>query len=88
MDPKWLPNTPQGKLWRLVEECNETIHEACKLGRFGGAGRRRDGRSAKESLAGELDDLIHAIGEVKACLVAGQYDEHHEDFGRLAEKSS
>jgi len=87
MDEKWLPNTPQGKLWRLVEECNETIHEACKLGRFGGAGIRRDGRTAKEALTSELQDLSHAVEEVLDCLRDGQYDDHHEDFGRVAASS-
>lgn len=34
-DPRYLPTTPEGRLLRLVEECDEVLQCVGKLGRFG-----------------------------------------------------
>ncbi len=110
MDPRYLPTTPEAKLWRFVEELGEVLklvtdrqrhaaaleilfdvhHTACSCGRFGwradqtGVGRKMNnahellGRlvnlrfaldlvrlAANDMLRAELDDLVHAAGELE-----------------------
>lgn len=80
MKEEYLPKTPEGRAWRLVEECNEvrlelalnrTTHAACKLGRFGPDGDAQVaaiGSTPRERLLAELADLEHAIAAVRADL--------------------
>lgn len=71
MKPEYLPTTPDGRMWRLVEECSEVIYEACKCGRFGMQGHVdfiASGQTNRARLVKELADLKHAIAAVEADL--------------------
>ena len=35
MNEKYLPNTFEGAMWRMAEECGELLHILGKTGRFG-----------------------------------------------------
>lgn len=73
MKPKYLPTTPVGRMWHLVEECSEVIKEAAKIGRFGPDTVSPDdcedaGTTPRQRLLLELEDLEHAIVAVRADL--------------------
>ena len=65
MNPNYLPRDPDGRLWRLVEECGEVSKVAGKIGRFGLLSRHPDGGPTNAYLLmSELCDLRHAIDAV------------------------
>lgn len=114
MQTEFLPDTPEGKLWRFVEELGEVLqhvtdhvrhaaalemlhdvhHHACSCGRFGwradrtGVGLKMNNAqellkrlvnlrfaldlvrlAANDMLRDELDDLVHAAGELEPVLL-------------------
>ena len=67
MKPEYLPITPEGRRWRLAEECGEVVRALSKIGRFGIIGTGYDGHEDNTAaLLAELTDLEHAIAAVKA----------------------
>lgn len=72
MKEKYLPTTPEGRLWRLVEECSEVIKDVAKAGRFGMDTVSPEGEDAgttpRQRLLSEFKDLDHAIAAVRADL--------------------
>lgn len=73
MNPQYLPQTPEGRIDRLVEEAGEVLMAIGKLRRFGPDSRHPDGGPSNiEQLKTELRDLRHAIGEVEDDLYAGE----------------
>ena len=66
MKPEFLPKTPEGRRWRLAEECGEVVRALSKIGRFGAIGIGYDGHENNtEALKAELADLRHAIEAVE-----------------------
>ncbi len=60
------PKTPEGRRWRLAEECGEVIRALSKIGRFGAIGIGYDGHENNTAaLLAELSDLKHAIKAVE-----------------------
>lgn len=61
MDIRFLPETIEGKLARLSEECHEVGQAACKAIRFGLYNTDpRTGITNIEKMQEEMEDLIHA----------------------------
>lgn len=71
MDARYIPDTPQGKLDHLEEECAEVIKAVCKLRRFGAQPHSVDGVSYDNlaHLRAELEDLNRAIIAVEVALL-------------------
>lgn len=70
-DERYLPTTPEGRLFRLVEECGEVIQAVGKIGRFGPGGRHPDGGPTNaETLAAEIGDLQEAMNDVVPDMLA------------------
>lgn len=66
MKEEHLPKTPEGRRWRLAEECGEVIQALSKIGRFGEIGIGYDGHACNTSaLRYEIADLKHAIAAVE-----------------------
>jgi hypothetical protein len=73
MKPKYLPTTPTGRMWHLVEECTEVIKDAAKAGRFGlddiaPLDCPEAGTTPRQRLLLELEDLQLTIIAVRADL--------------------
>ncbi len=66
MTPALLPTTPEGRRWRIAEECGEVVQALGKAGRFGLDGcDPRTGISNARAILDELADLRHAIQAVE-----------------------
>jgi hypothetical protein len=69
MKEEYLPKTPEGRRWRLAEECGEVIQALGKIGRWGLDGTYEDGTTNSDKLLSEINDLKHAIKAVEGDLI-------------------
>ena len=67
MDTNYLPDTAEGKLVHLMEECSEVIQATAKTLRFGPTGTWK-GESNTARLESELADLEHSMVAVKSII--------------------
>jgi NTP pyrophosphatase (non-canonical NTP hydrolase) len=70
MDDRYLPQTPEGRLWHLAEECAEVIKAISKCKRFGMDGDswmddKEDTPTPRIRLLDELLDLRAVISRVQ-----------------------
>jgi NTP pyrophosphatase (non-canonical NTP hydrolase) len=66
-NPKLIPDTPDGRLEHLIEECAEVIQAVQKLKRFGSEVHEFEGVAYDnvENLRNELMDLEDAVARVR-----------------------
>ena len=84
MTPEFLPDTPEGRLWRLVEECVEVAkecnliaHTACKAGRFGMNTVKHgswSGPSPRERLLKAFEALRAELADLEHAVAAVETD--------------
>lgn len=84
MTPEFLPDTPEGRLWRLVEECVEVAEKcnliaytACKAGRFGMNTVKHgswSGPSPRERLLKAFAALRSEVTDLEHAVVAVEAD--------------
>jgi hypothetical protein len=73
MKTAYLPKTPEGRRWHLVEEMGEVAKDLGKAGRFGldavaPEGCPEAGTTPRQRLIYELEDLTQTIAAVRADL--------------------
>lgn len=73
---EFLPTTNEGKLFRLIEECNEVrdvltriVHHCCKMGRFGPDGdadwcAKNDMPSPRQRVLTDLEELEAELADL------------------------
>lgn len=87
MKREYLPQTPDGRRWHLVEEMGEVAKDLGKAGRFGldtvaPEDCPEAGTTPRQRLLYELDDLLITIAAVQADL-NGKEQPHLPDCGCL-----